>query len=131
MRKALFMLLFIPVAATAGLVVEDEGTKTAVVVPDRPAAPIVVAVEIWRGEKGGTLRSELQRWADRAHWILIWNAKKGPDEVNYGLPAPIEFEGTFDQAVAAWIKRYERARIPLYVDIQPSQKVVYVTAEEN
>lgn len=131
MRKALLVLSLVPLTATAGLVVEDEGAKPAIVVPDRPAAPIVVPLEVWRGEKGGTLRTELQRWAERAGWTLIWNAKKGPDEVNYGLPAPVEFEGTFDQAVAAWIKRYEKAKIPLYVDIQQSQKVVHVTAEEN
>lgn len=131
MKHALVALALVPLSATAGLVVEDEGIKPAVVVPDTPVKPVVVPVEIWRGEQGSTVRASLQQWAERAKWVLIWDAKKGADTVDYKIEAPVTFEGSFDKAAADWIRRYEKARIPLYVDIQTSQRVIYVSAGEN
>jgi len=39
----------------------------------------------------------------------------------------VRFQGTFDEAASAFIKLYEKARKPLLVDIQPTQKLIHVT----
>lgn len=91
MRHLILGLALLPLTATAGLVVEDEGEKPAVVVAAPAPAQVIIPVEIWKGEQGSTLSDSLQQWANRAKWVVIWDAFKGAEKVDYGLPAPVTF----------------------------------------
>lgn len=118
------LLLFLPLFSHAGLTVVDETPLTQ---PDvRPASPVVQirpVPETWVGDEGSTLRESIEAWGKKAGWRVIW--EKGADD--YPLLAPVRFQGAFDEAASAFIKLYEKAKKPLLVDIQATQKLIYVT----
>lgn len=120
------LLLLLPLLSHAGLTVVDESPLAQADV--RPASPVVhirPAPETWVGEEGSTLRESIEAWGKKAGWRVIWD--KSAEDIDYPLLAPVRFQGTFDEAVTAFIKLYEKAKKPLLVDIQATQKLIYVT----
>lgn len=80
------------------------------------------AAEEWTADVGSTLRAEVNKWAERANWTVIYDSS-----VDYPLFAELNFVGRFDQAVGKLIRLYERSARPLLVDISMSQRVVIIT----
>jgi hypothetical protein len=115
-------LACVPAVALAGLTVEDEATQTAAVAHVVPVKIEVIKAEKWMANAGGTLRSEIMRWADKAGWKVVYESK-----TDYRLEGDVPFEGRFDEAVAQFIRLYERAEKPLVVDISMKQRLVYIT----
>lgn len=119
-------LLLLPVFARAGLTVVDEASAT--IPGGRPASPVIQirpVPQAWVGEEGSTLRGSIEAWGKKAGWHVIWG--KSAEDIDYPLLAPVRFEGTFDEAASAFINLYRRAKKPLLVDIQVTQKLIYVT----
>ena len=83
---------------------------------------VEVAAEEWTADAGSTLHAEVNKWAERANWTVIYDSS-----VDYPLLAELRFEGRFDQAVGQFIRLYERSSRPLLVDISMSQRVVFIT----
>jgi hypothetical protein len=123
--KQLFLapaLLLTLSSAFAGLVVYDDAAP-----PPPPTASIPLfrpapVKEVWIGDVGTSVKAAIAQWSDKAGWSVVWDTK-----IDDPLMAPVRFEGTFDEAVGQFIRLYERAEQPLVVDIQPGQKVVYIT----
>ena len=109
-------LLAIPLLAHAGLVFEES-----TVVPTDQFVPVAPKPD-WRGLKGDTVEQTLRRWA-KDDWTIVYDTT-----TQYELLAPVVFEGDFDSAVAQFISLYAKADIPLEVQIQKTQHVVYVTS---
>jgi hypothetical protein len=152
MKKLLLPALLVPSVAMAGMVLVDDGStasQTAGVaqqpvvsvapgVPSRrfphvaaPAgalsAPDAGIVPLWTATAGSTLRESIQKWADQAKWTLVWDAPDGVDKsVNYPIVAPLHFQGQIDEAVGDCIRLYEHAKKPLGVEINRSQRLLYV-----
>lgn len=128
MKKRLLPLplLLLPLLSHAGLTVIDEiPLAQAEGVPASPVVQIRPAPEIWVGKEGSTLRESIEVWGKKAGWRVIWD--KGAEEIDYPLLAPVRFQGAFDEAASAFIRLYEKAKKPLLVDIQATQKLIYVT----
>ncbi|WP_301233371.1 TcpQ domain-containing protein [Pandoraea cepalis] len=117
-----------PVAKDGGFI--DLKSET---VANRDVAPPSFAVaplpEVWVAKKGATLRGALSSWARKAGWNEpIWKAYRGENEVNFAIDAAdVTFTGTFDQAVAQFIRLYSAGRYPLRVQISVAQKLVIVS----
>jgi len=125
-RLLSLLLLLLPLLAHAALTVVDEPPQVQADV--RPASSMVQirpAPEVWIGNEGSTLRESVEAWGKKAGWRVIWD--KAAEEIDYPLLAPVRFQGSFDEAASAFIKLYEKARKPLLVDIQATQKLIYVT----
>lgn len=133
MKRGFIGLALLPLVAHAGLVVEEEkAPATGLIVPAAdvtvaPPAKVIVPVETWVGAEGSTLKTTLEQWAKKAGWKLVWDAYKDDRIVDYGIDARLTFEGTIDQAISQWLPLYEHAPIPLAVDFQPSQHLIYIT----
>lgn len=128
MKKCLLPLplLLLPLLSHAGLTVVDETPLAqADALPESPVVQIRPAPETWTGKDGSTLRESIEAWGQKAGWRVIWD--KGAEDIDYPLLAPVRFQGTFDEAASAFIKLYEKAKKPLLVDIQATQKLIYVT----
>lgn len=96
---------------------EGPASGAAVPMPVEPPKP-----EEWIAVTGGTLQSELRRWAEKAGWKVIYDTK-----TNYHIYADVGFTGRFDEAAASFVRRYERALKPLIVDISLKQRLIYIT----
>ncbi|MGP8437817.1 TcpQ domain-containing protein [Paraburkholderia fungorum] len=154
MKKLLFPVLLIPSVAMAGMVLVDDGS-TATQTTGVAASPIVAGppavtgspangtpvtspvtanavldagiVPLWTAPAGSTLKDSIQKWATQSNWTLVWDAPDGVDKfVNYRVVAALHFQGSIDQAVAECIKLYEHAKKPLALDVNPSQRLLYV-----
>lgn len=126
MKNRLLLLLSFPLLAHAGLTVVDEPSQPQA--PARVGAPLVQIKPVpdtWVGDEGSTLRESIEAWGKKANWRVIWD--RNAEDIDYPLLAPVRFQGTFDEAASAFIKLYEKARKPLLVDIQPTQKLIHVT----
>lgn len=93
---------------------------------DEPART-VVPKEVWVGEVGSTVKTEIGKWTKRAkgpsgEWKLIWDTK-----TDYTIDVEVRFEGRLDEAVGSWIKLYETGDKPLSVQFQMDQRLIYVT----
>jgi type IV pili sensor histidine kinase/response regulator len=149
MKKLLLPALLVPSVAMAGMVLVDDGStasqaagvgQRAIVsaasgVPSAAttapvgavSAPDAGIVPLWTAAAGSTLRESVQKWADQAKWTLVWDAPDGVDKsVNYPIVAPLHFQGQIDEAVGDCIRLYEHAKKPLGVEINRSQRLLYV-----
>ncbi len=153
MKKLLLPALLVPSVAMAGMVLVDDGStasqaagaaqqqvvSVAQGVPSEAiAAPVAAPVSalpvpdagivpLWTATTGSTLRESIQKWADQAKWTLVWDAPDGVDKsVNYPIVAPLHFQGQIDEAVGDCIRLYEHAKKPLGVEINRSQRLLYV-----
>ncbi|NLP65480.1 toxin co-regulated pilus biosynthesis Q family protein [Paraburkholderia sacchari] len=154
MKRLLLPALLVPSVAMAGMVLVDDGS-TATQTTGMPASPIVAVppavvsapaiaapvastgavqpvpdagiVPVWTAPAGSTLRDSIQKWANQASWTLVWDAPDGVDKsVNYPIVAPLHFQGPIDQAVGDCIRLYEHAKKPLALEINQSQRLLYV-----
>lgn len=131
MKKCLLPLplLLLPLLSYAGLTVVDETPLApADALPASPVVQIRPAPETWEGKDGSTLRESIEVWARKAGWRVIWD--KSAEDVDYALLAPVRFQGPFDEAASAFIKLYEKAKKPLLIDIQATQKLIYITTRK-
>jgi type IV pili sensor histidine kinase/response regulator len=131
MKILLLPLLLLPLLAHAELTIIDEPIPPSSASPAQvearplPTVQIRPMPEIWIGEESSTLRESLETWAKKAGWLVIWD--KNIAEIDYPLLASVQFQGTFDEAASAFISLYKKARIPLLLDIQLSQKLIHIT----
>jgi type IV pili sensor histidine kinase/response regulator len=103
----------------------NEGKPTATTTSTKPApslpAPPAKAAEapkpVWRAAAGTSLRSSLQSWADQAGWQLRW--EYGQD---FPIDMPIQFTGSFKEAVTEFIRAYGSADLPPHVCAYPDQQ---------
>lgn len=135
MMKSIFLALLTLWAvspAFAGLTVIGDDTRE-----DAPPKSLQEAIRpeasinTWRSKPGTTLKDTLQDWAKLAKWNLMWSVVDGEDDINYPLPTPVEFQGSFDQVAARFVRLYQGAKVPLHADIDLQGKVIYITAEKK
>jgi len=69
----------------------DAATDTITV----PIAP----TQIWQLHKGLPVHSQLQSWAERSCWTLVWQHK-----TSWLVAGDVEFEGDFEEALKAVIE---------------------------
>jgi len=155
MKKLLLPALLIPSVAMAGMVIVDDGSTAQQPVSSAQHSPIDIAPGIvlaspsvavgvpsnpvgsnieplWIASAGSTLRESIQKWANEAKWTLVWDAPDGVDKsVNYPIVAPLRFQGQIDVAVGNCIRLYEHAKKPLGVEINRSQRLLYVHLKYN
>lgn len=85
-----------------------------------PAPPVVKS---WTLDPSKTLRDNVDAWAKKAGWTLVWDA------VDYPIFAPAEFQGEFssnDGPLAQLFNGYRDSDQPLLVRLTSKDKVVYV-----
>ena len=102
-------------------------SRTAVLTPVPPPAPIVVAppAPTWDLDAQHTLRENIEAWAKKAGWNrVVW---EGAD---YPIVAPARFVGELDSPsgpLAKIIEAYEDSDQPLTVELSTWDKVIHVT----
>ena len=79
-------------AANAPSPTASAGLSTAAAVSAPPA--VAVAGEIYRLVKGEPLQQQLQKWAARAGWTVVWNVPDG-----WIVPGDKDYGGDFELAV--------------------------------
>ena len=124
MKWMLLPLFLLPSITSAGLVIADETVLPAVSAPRQivQIQPLLIQKEVWKGDNGSSLRMSILKWAEKAHWNVVWDTK-----TDYPLLAPVQFEGRFEEAVSQFIQLYEAAEQPLVADIQIQQSLIYIT----
>lgn len=110
------------VRETHEIQVVDKPTAVARTVPvfSTPAPP---PVSIWSLDSTKTLRDNVDAWAKKAGWTLVWDA------VDYPIFAPASFQGDFsasDGPLAQLFSGYRDSDQPLLVRLTSKDKVVYV-----
>lgn len=108
--------------STAGIT-----TKPAVVPLAKPA-PYVEPTRFWTASAGQTLRDTITVWAAMAdcsggtqHWTVAWDTA-----TNYRIDAPLQFSGTFKQALNEIFRLYLEAHVPLYAGTHSGQCTIKV-----
>jgi type IV pili sensor histidine kinase/response regulator len=121
--KTCFLLfsLLVPALAHAGVTIVDAPQTSQ---PTPPVVQIRPMPETWVAQEGSTLRESIEEWGKRAGWRVIWDG-----DTDYPLLAPVWFQGSFEEAVSAFIKLYTKE--PLIADIQVSQKIIFVTRRQQ
>ena len=134
MKHVVIALALTPLAAQAGLIVEDDGVPPAVVA-DAPTLalapavqsvsvqPVVVPVERWSiSSSDGTLRQALSKWTARAGWQLLWEAP-----VDLPVTVTASFEGDFGTAVKAVFSSLSASDVNLTALMYKGNQVLRVT----
>lgn len=110
--------------------------KSTPVRPSNVYVPVIKAVptpKLWRIETGSTLKDTLFSWAaaekcstpDVANWTVAWLTS-----ANYRIDAPLQFEGSFRDALNNLFTLYGTAKVPLYAGIRHAQCVISVDDKE-
>ena len=93
-------------------------------IPASPAVTIVaepVSLPEWRLSQG-SLRTQLDVWANRASWQLIWNA-----DTDLDMQSRATFRGNFVAAVTQLFEGLHAAGFPLRATFYPSNNVLEVS----
>ena len=93
-------------------------------IPTSPAVTIVaepVSLPEWRLSQG-SLRTQLDVWANRASWQLIWNA-----DTDLDMQSRATFRGNFIAAVTQLFEGLHAAGFPLRATFYPSNNVLEVS----
>lgn len=93
-------------------------------IPASPAVTIVaepVSLPEWRLSQG-SLRTQLDVWANRASWQLIWNA-----DTDLDMQSRATFRGNFIAAVTQLFEGVHAAGFPLRATFYPSNNVLEVS----
>ncbi|MDH2272350.1 toxin co-regulated pilus biosynthesis Q family protein [Serratia marcescens] len=93
----------------------------------------VIKPKVWRIEAGSTLKDTLFNWAASetcatpgvANWTVAWLT-----QANYRIDAPLQFEGSFRDALNGLFTLYGTAKVPLYAGIRNEQCVISVDDKE-
>ena len=104
--------------------------------PTNVGVPVIKEVptpKVWRIEAGSTLKDTLFSWAaaekcstpDVANWTVAWLTS-----ANYRIDAPLQFEGSFRDALNSLFTLYGTAKVPLYAGIRHAQCVISVDDKE-
>ncbi len=104
--------------------------------PKNVAVPVVKAVptpKVWRIEAGSTLKDTLFSWAAAekcstpgvANWTVAWLTS-----ANYRIDAPLQFDGSFRDALNSLFTLYGTAQVPLYAGVRQAQCVISVDDKE-
>ncbi len=102
--------------AAAGLLILAGGGALA----DGSAAPAN-----WAVLADSSLRASLQGWAEAAGWTLVW---EGP--FDFRIQVSAEFEGSFEEAVAALVDAVHLSDPGLGVTLYRGNKVVHARSAE-
>lgn len=89
--------------------------------------------KVWRAEPGSTLKDSLFLWAAQekcesgrnGSWSVAWLT-----DVNYRIDAPLQFTGSFKDALKDVFNLYASAAVPLYAGISTPQCMLKVDARE-
>lgn len=90
-----------------------------------PAKPIPPPDPVWRAVAGSTLRATVAAWAKQAGWVVRWEGS-----VDYPIVAPLEFRGTYVQAITQLIQAYAHADRPLHAALYTDQRLIRVTENQ-
>ena len=93
-------------------------------IPASPAVTIVaepVSLPEWRLSQG-SLRTQLDVWANRASWQLIWNA-----DTDLDMQSRATFRGNFIAAVTQLFEGLHAAGFPLRATLYPANNVLEVS----
>jgi hypothetical protein len=93
----------------------------------------VIKPKVWRIEAGSTLKDTLFNWAASetcstpgvANWTVAWLT-----QANYRIDAPLQFEGSFRDALNGLFTLYGTAKVPLYAGVRNEQCVISVDDKE-
>ena len=79
----------------------------------------------WAVLADSSLRASLQGWAESAGWTLVW---EGP--FDFRIQVSAEFEGSFEEAVAALVDAVHLSDPGLAVTLYQGNKVVHARSAE-
>ncbi|NYA16304.1 toxin co-regulated pilus biosynthesis Q family protein [Serratia fonticola] len=93
----------------------------------------IIKPKVWRIEAGSTLKDTLFSWAAAekcstpgvANWTVAWLTS-----ANYRIDAPLQFDGSFRDALNSLFTLYGTAQVPLYAGVRQVQCVISVDDKE-
>lgn len=91
----------------------------------KPAVPAAIPKPVWIASEGESLRKVITAWSQRAGYTLSWRT----EDLDYGIEAPLRFEGSFEEAVASIFHLYDKADRSFIVDGRRSQHRLNVTED--
>ncbi|WP_426575560.1 TcpQ domain-containing protein (plasmid) [Xenorhabdus stockiae] len=89
--------------------------------------------KVWRIEAGNTLKDILFNWSASEkcttpginNWTVVWMTS-----INYRIDAPLQFEGSYHDALNKLFTLYGSAKVPLYAGIRNEQCVLSIDDKE-
>ncbi|WP_247868541.1 MULTISPECIES: TcpQ domain-containing protein [unclassified Pseudomonas] len=91
----------------------------------KPAVPAPIPKPVWIASEGESLRKVITAWSQRAGYTLSWRA----EDLDYGIEAPLRFEGSYEEAVASIFHLYDKADRSFIVDGRRPQHRLIVTED--
>lgn len=85
--------------------------------------PAPIPKPVWEARVGESLRIVITNWSKRANYTVAWEA----EDLDYPIDAPLRFEGTYEEAVAAIFDLYKEADRSFIVDGHRDQSRLNVT----
>lgn len=110
------------------LAVEVDWAKKALYVgelKEQPPMAIPLPPPIWKAKTGATLKATVEDWAKAANWTVVWDTK-----VDYPIVAELAVENDFVSALGELFAQYERAQVPLLIDLHSLNKIIVVSTGE-
>lgn len=80
--------------------------------------PAPIPKPVWEARVGESLRVVINNWSKRANYTVAWEA----EDLDYPIDAPLRFEGSYEEAVAAIFALYKQAERSFIVDGHREQK---------
>lgn len=89
--------------------------------------PIPPPLPTWTAPVGSTLHQTVADWCKRAGVQLIWNQ----EDLDYPIEAPLNFKGTFAEAIAQIFPLYDGAKRSFVVDGNTSSQGILFVSERK
>lgn len=86
---------------------------------ERAIAPLPV----WQATSGSTLHKTVAEWATKEQYTVLWEA----GDLDYPIVSPLNFRGSFEDAVTQIFGLYEKAERHFYVQGWRSQRLIKIT----
>lgn len=118
---------FTPPSSTPAVTVTAPAPAVDVKAPSPALKPASAPVMVWEARVGESLRTVILNWSQRAHYTVSWTA----EDLDYPIDAPLRFEGSYENAVAAIFRLYEKAERSFIVDGRRAQMRLNVSEDRN
>lgn len=106
----------------AEMTVMDEEVPTFAISPIIKAEPAPPPIPTWTLTAGHTIGYDLQTWAEKANWKVVWNLQK-----DWTVPASTIFSGEFQGAATDVIKTLAANGALIHAQFFEGNKTMVVT----
>jgi type IV secretion system protein VirB9 len=114
-------------AAPAAVIPAAAPSVPATTAPPLASKPTVPTSSNWDAAVGSSLRKSVEAWSKQAGWSVDWQA----EDLDYPIEAPLQFSGSYEQAISGIFNLYRSAKRSFSVDGRRAQKLLIITEKSG